>query len=94
MTSTLVRGAAGLWLFGVVPVFFRLTAEGVLIFGGGEKDMILVVPLSILARLYSASYSLALKRGMSVLRSVLLAACAAIVLMVIFGFLFRSVVGV
>jgi hypothetical protein len=52
-TRALAGLLATLWPWPLVMVFFYATAEGYLNFGGGEKDIVLVLPLALLALIYS-----------------------------------------
>jgi hypothetical protein len=56
------------------PVFFYLVAEDHLSFGGGEKDVILVVPAAMWAVLFSGMSLLFWWKGLPSGRSVALAA--------------------
>ena len=47
----------------LVPAFFFATAEGLLNFGGGEKDIILVFPFAVWAILYAISFAVMWMRG-------------------------------
>ena len=54
-TRALAGLLATLWPWPLVMAFFYATAEGYLNFGGGEKDIVLALPLGLLALIYSLS---------------------------------------
>ncbi|MSO21456.1 MAG: hypothetical protein EXQ56_13565 [Acidobacteria bacterium] len=69
----------------LVPIFFFLTADGYLSFGGGEKDIILIFPMMIWAILYAIAFTgLWVKRN-PVWRCAALAVAVATVPLVVTG---------
>ena len=46
----------GLWPIPLVVAFYFLTASGYLSFGGGEKDIVLIIPVAFVSLLYIIVY--------------------------------------
>jgi hypothetical protein len=93
MTEKLVRAVGGLWPFPLLPVFVWLTAEGFLNFGGGEKDILLVIPLGVFGFIYSIAYFVALRFKLSVPKSMGAAFFTSLLLVFIIGFVLRVYLG-
>ena len=72
-----------LWPFLLLPAFVFATAEGILNFGGGEKDIFLAIPLALLAVLYFLTSLVLWWRGMAPGRATWLAGLIALGLVII-----------
>lgn len=63
MERWIVKFALCLLPLAVVPAFFFAIAEGLLNFGGGEKDIILMFPMAFWALLYAITFAVMWARG-------------------------------
>ncbi len=66
----LFRVVIALFPLALVPVFVRLIATGKLDFGGGEKDLVWVVPWLLWSLIFTVSSFILWYRGWSLWRSI------------------------
>ena len=78
---------AGICLFplAVTPIWIFLIARGSLNFGGGEKDLFLVIPLLVWSALFLAIGVVAWVRGLSWTRGLAWSAAGATASLVVVG---------
>jgi len=85
MVRNLYKICGGLWPLVMFPLFYWLTSEGHLDFGGGEKDIILVVPLAVYSLIYLILYMVVLKFAFPLLKAFVFSILGALVLLVLIG---------
>ncbi len=83
-----------LWPLPALPLFLWLTMEGVLNFGGGEKDILMIVPATFYALLYWIALAVWRRRKVPPGRAILYALGTAVVAQLIIGLAFAAYLGV
>jgi hypothetical protein len=83
MPGWIVKLALCLLPLAISPALFFLIAEGHLNFGGGEKDILLLVPWLIWSLIYAIVFGILWARGWPARRSVAYAASLATALILV-----------
>ena len=81
----LFRILGGIWPFGCLPVFYVLTMNGTLNFGGGEKDIVLIVPLAAFCLFYLISYVVVSRFTQSIWKALFFSTIASCVELMLLG---------
>lgn len=79
-----------LWPLPALPLFLWLTMEGVLNFGGGEKDILMVIPATFYSLLYWVAFFIWRRRRVSPGKAILYALGTALLTIFLVGFAFAS----
>jgi len=87
--KSLVRASfkvlGAIWPFVASLLFYSLVLSGKLNFGGGEKDVVLIVPLAAFCLLYGLSYIVTVFFKLVVWKGILASFVASIILFLIIG---------
>ncbi len=93
MSQKLNKFLGGFWPFVTPPVFFWMTAEGILNFGGGEKDILLIIPVTLFSFLYLVIYIFCMKLKVRVINGILLSSFLAFLLLLFLTLLYSQFSG-
>ncbi len=85
MKRWIVRLSLLLTPLALVPVFWFLVAESILNFGGGEKDLLLMIPLLIWSIVYMVIFVVGWIKGFTILRTLIYSAAGASILILLAG---------
>ena len=91
MTAKII---GAIWPLIIFPILLFLTAEGLLDLGGGEKDIVIAIPMLGFTLFYLVSYIILIKKKKRVSIAVLLASTISFLLLVIITLTFAQFLGV
>ncbi|NIT13899.1 MAG: hypothetical protein GTN99_06580 [Candidatus Dadabacteria bacterium] len=83
-----------IWPLIIFPVFIYLTAMGSFDLGGGEKDLVIAIPLLAFTLFYIVSYIILIKKKKRTFIAVMLSAGISLLLLFIITLVFAQLLGV
>ena len=82
------------WPLIIFPIFIYLTIQGTFDLGGGEKDVVIAIPLLAFTLFYLISYVVCVKKKKRTFIAVMLSAGISLLLLFIITLLFAQLLGV
>jgi len=89
---TKVLGA--IWPLIIFPLLIYLNLQGNIDFGGGEKDIVIAIPMLVFSLFYIVSYIFMLRRKKKIYIAVILCSLTSFLLLIIITLLFAQFLGV
>ncbi len=83
-----------LWPLIIFPAFLYLTVQGNIDLGGGEKDIVIAIPLLAFTLIYLVSYIFLIKKKKRTFIVVMLSAGISLLLLFIITLVFAQLLGV
>jgi hypothetical protein len=82
------------WPLVIFPILLYLTVQGTLDLGGGEKDIVIAIPMLVFTLFYIVSYIFLLKKKKRTFIALMLSAFISLLLLVVITLVFAQFLGV
>ncbi len=82
------------WPLVIFPILLFLTAQGSIGFGGGEKDIVIAIPMLVFTLFYLISYIILIKKKKRTFIAVMLSSFISFILLAIITLVFAQFLGV
>jgi len=82
------------WPLVIFPILLFFTIQGTLDIGGGEKDIVIAIPMLVFALFYLVSYMILIKKKKRVFIAVMLSSFISFLSLIIITLVFSQFLGV
>ncbi len=82
------------WPLVIFPILLYLTAQGILDLGGGEKDIVIAIPMLGFTLFYLISYIILIKKKKRTFIAVMLSSFISFILLAVITLIFAQFLGV